>query len=206
MTTDTQRMTHSDAADTLIQMAARFYERGWMMGTSGNLSLRLAQDSLEYVITASGRPKGSLSPEDMVYLGVSQSPLFPGQPSPSAETALHEMIYSRCPGAGAVFHVHTVAATALSMRCLESKLCFEGLEMLKGLGVTTHDTMITLPVVENTQDIEGLARSLASTLNPDVPGFLLRGHGLYTWGRDAQEALNRLECWDFLFQVSLAGG
>jgi ribulose-5-phosphate 4-epimerase/fuculose-1-phosphate aldolase len=36
---------------------------------------------------------------------------------------------------------------------------------------------------------------------PPFHGFLLSGHGLYTWGRDLAEARRHIEIHEFLFEV-----
>lgn len=195
-------MNRSEASQELINYAKILYDKGWMMGTSGNLSLCVSKSPLEYVVTASGRQKGQLTEADFVVLGENQSPLFEKQPKPSAETALHEAIYSLVPEASAVFHVHTVTATTLSMQATQDSLQFSGLEMLKGLGLKTHEATVNLPIYENTQDVAMLASELSERMDITVPGFVLRGHGLYTWGSSPEETFNRLECWEFLFQVA----
>ncbi len=128
----------------------------------------------------------------------------PGAKS-SAETMLHEMIYSCFPDTGAVYHVHTVTATFLSMHAVDAtnSLVFSGLEMLKGLGLPTHEATVRLPVFPNSQDIEALAQTIANQLNPEVPGFILQGHGLYTWGQTPFDARRHVEIWEYLFQFKL---
>lgn len=37
--------------------------------------------------------------------------------------------------------------------------------------------------------------------HPNVCGFLIRGHGFYTWGLDMQEAKNRVEAFEYLFEA-----
>jgi methylthioribulose-1-phosphate dehydratase len=74
--------------------------------------------------------------------------------------------------------------------------------MLKGLsGVTTHDTRITISILDNTQDTPAMAKTVALEFGPGAPGhaFLVRGHGLYTWGRDLDEARRHVEILKFLF-------
>jgi methylthioribulose-1-phosphate dehydratase len=61
-----------------------------------------------------------------------------------------------------------------------------------------------VPVLENSQDYEALARELRATLErrPEAHGILLRRHGLYTWGRDVAEARRHVEVLEFLFEVA----
>ena len=76
--------------------------------------------------------------------------------------------------------------------------------MLKGLdGIRTHEHREWLPIVENTQDWAAAAPHIEAKLHqhPDVHGFLIRRHGLYTWGRDLVEAKRQMEIFEFLFEV-----
>ncbi|HMV48262.1 MAG TPA: class II aldolase/adducin family protein, partial [Blastocatellia bacterium] len=61
-----------------------------------------------------------------------------------------------------------------------------------------------LPILENSQDIRALAETLETLLeaHPQMHGFLLRGHGLYTWGRSIEEAHRHVEIFEFLLEVS----
>jgi methylthioribulose-1-phosphate dehydratase len=76
--------------------------------------------------------------------------------------------------------------------------------MLKGLeGVATHEHYEWLPILENTQDWAAAAPQVEATLTqqPTAHGFLIRRHGLYTWGRDLAEAKRQVETLEFLFEV-----
>jgi methylthioribulose-1-phosphate dehydratase len=76
--------------------------------------------------------------------------------------------------------------------------------MLKGLaGVTTHEHREWIPVLENDQDIARLAVKVRSTLQeyPECHAFLLRRHGLYTWGATVQEAVRHVEIVEFLLET-----
>lgn len=196
------------ARQTLIQAAREFYAKQWMVGTSGNLSIRThsAEGRLQYVITASGVDKGALTPEDCLLLTQGGLLLEDTSHKSSAETLLHEALYRLMPDAGAVYHVHTVAATVLSRQLSHAPgyLEFSDLEMLKGLGQHTHATTVALPVIANTQDIAGLSTQVSQWVNPVVPGLVLQGHGLYVWGQTPADARRHLEIWEFLFQVMLS--
>ena len=83
-------------------------------------------------------------------------------------------------------------------------MALEGFEMLKGLrDVHTHEHRETLPILENSQDIAQLAEQVQVLLHrdPDIHGFLLRRHGLYTWGRDLAEAKRHVEILEFLLEA-----
>jgi methylthioribulose-1-phosphate dehydratase len=124
---------------------------------------------------------------------------------PSAETLLHTALYKRFPEAGAVLHTHSVNATVLS-RLAEGQLLFQDYELLKAFaGVDTHETSIIVPIFPNDQDIPRLAARVDSWMDthPPIHGYLIAGHGLYTWGRTMAEALRHIEAFEFLFQCEL---
>ena len=199
----------NQAKSDLIKVSKSFYHRGWMLGTSGNLSILIEENPLQFLITASGKDKGALTEEDFILVDENgkstsrpQNLQTPGSDlKPSAETLLHSAIYNHT-GAKAVFHVHTTNSTLLSMKS-NSKIVFSDLEMLKGLGFKTHDIEVTIPIIENNQDMKYLAGVAPGYINKDVPGLLLKGHGLYAWGNSPKEAKRHVEIFEFLFEYRI---
>ena len=195
----------TSAARQLTEIGKRFYARGWALGTSGNFSAVVARKPLRLAITASSLPKGTLTPGDILQCD-EQGHVVGRRGKPSAETLLHVEV-ARRRGAGAVLHTHSVWSTILSELWAGkpgSGLVIEGYEMLKGLaGVATHDHRELVPILENDQDIPRLATRVGETLDrhPNAHAFLLRGHGLYTWGETLDEAERHVEILEFLFEV-----
>jgi methylthioribulose-1-phosphate dehydratase len=178
-------------------------ERRWVPATAGNFSFREA-DSGRIFITASGLDKGAITPEDLLEIDP-ECRVLAGRGKPSAETSLHGVVYRDRPAAQAIFHVHSIWNTLLSDRYApQGELLLEGYELLKALSpVATHEHLEKVPVLENSQEYDGLARELASRLQayPDAHGFLLRKHGLYVWGESIAAAKRHLEALEFLFEV-----
>ena len=181
----------------------RFYDRGWVLGTSGNFSAVMSRDPLRLAITASSVHKGLLQDSDILTVDELGLPID-SVGKPSAETLLHVEIVRRR-NAGAVLHTHSVWGTILSGAAAERDgLAISGFEMLKGLGgVETHEHREWIPIVENDQDMVRLARIVGETLerHPAAHGFLLRRHGLYTWGTTLAEAERHVEILEFLFET-----
>ena len=150
--------------EALIGAATEFYARGWMWGTSGNLSVKLANDPLTFAITGSGVDKGELTRAELAVVPVEAQKDVPSLGSSglkaSAESAIHQVLYERLPDVGAVYHVHTVASTLLSRACVSEGdgpwwLEITGFEMLKGWGVAwVEDELRTkVPVLSNRADM-----------------------------------------------------
>src|SRR5262249_22812949 len=108
--------------------------------------------------------------------------------------------------ADCILHTHSAWSTLLSeCHVREGGLAISGYEMLKGLeGVKTHQHREWIPVFANDQDIPALAEKVEAELNRDSAshGFLLSGHGLYTWGEDLAQARRHIEIFEFLFEVA----
>jgi methylthioribulose-1-phosphate dehydratase len=193
----------AQAVQQLTQAGSAFAARGWLLGTSGNLSATLAYEPIRLVITSSGQDKGSLSAASFVEVDAAGRVLA-GDGSPSAETSLHTVIVRR-KEAGSVLHVHSTWATVLSdLYASEGGIAISGYEMLKGFsGVKTHEHTEWLPILENSQDYEKLSRELDQLLidHPQAHAVLLRGHGIYTWGADVAEARRHVEILEFLLEA-----
>jgi methylthioribulose-1-phosphate dehydratase len=195
-------MSYPEVAAQLAEIVRQCYARGWALGTSGNFSAVVNRDPLRLAITASGVDKGTLSVGEIVEID-DQGNVVAGSGRPSAEASLHLAI-ARARGAGAVLHTHSIWSTILSDGATEDGLAIEGYEMLKGLeGVATHDHREWLPILDNTQDWAAAVPQVEAILTeqPNAHGFLIRRHGLYTWGRDLAGARRQVEILEFLLEV-----
>jgi len=192
-----------NASEQLAELGRDFHRRGWALGTSGNFSTVIERDPLRIAITASSLDKSRLSAEHILEIDGHGKVLPPTHGTPSAETLLHLAIV-RTVGAGAVLHTHSVWSTILSDYYIgQGGFFIEGYEMLKGLeGVRTHDHREWLPIIENSQDMEALSAETHLMLEADsnIHGFLIRRHGLYTWGKDLSEAARHVEILEFLLE------
>jgi len=190
-------------ATRLATIAREFHARRWALGTSGNYSVVLQRDPLQLLITSSGLDKSALSPNDFLDIDPDAG-VIRGKGKPSAEAFLH-LAVARNTHAGCILHTHSVWNTLLSERHANiSGLAIAGYEMLKGLqGVTTHVHREWIPILENSQDVPALAEKVSSLLQREssLHGFLLSGHGLYTWGTDIAEARRHVEILEFLLEV-----
>jgi len=198
-----EALSSSAVTDTLAELGRYFYSRGWVLGTSGNFSAVIQSEPLRLAITASGVDKGALTTEQILQIDA-DGRVVAGSGRPSDEARLHTAVV-KARGAQAVLHTHSVWSTILSEAHASAGgvgIC--GYEMLKGLaGVKTHEHREWLPIIENSQDMPALAGTAEETLakHADAHGFLLRGHGLYTWGSSLAEAKRHVEILEFLLEV-----
>jgi methylthioribulose-1-phosphate dehydratase len=120
---------------------------------------------------------------------------------------LHVQLYRLYPRVLAVLHVHSVAAVALTRsRPKAALLALEGYEMLKAFpGITTHEARVDIPVFDNSQDTPALGRSIEARLTGEPPrvAYLIRGHGMTTWGTTLDEAERVLEALEHLLACEL---
>ncbi|RVT97405.1 methylthioribulose 1-phosphate dehydratase [Rhodovarius crocodyli] len=177
--------------------------RGWVPATAGNFSVRLGPGRV--AVTRSGFHKGMLTPAALMVVDEQGRP-EDASLRPSAETGLHCGIYRRYPEAGAALHGHSIPVTVLSRRAGDA-ITLSGYELLKAFpGLATHEASISLPVVDNDQDIARLQAVVEARWDAGaakIPGYLIRGHGVYVWGRDMPEALLRLEALEFMLACEL---
>ena len=195
-------------ARALCEAARWCAARGWVPATSGNFSVRDAHVG-QFLISRSGLDKGQMTTADLLVLDtaghVVRGPASGGTAMPSAETALHVVIYRYRHEAKAILHVHTVWNTLIGARFAGAGLFkITGYELLKALdGVATHEHHEVVPVLGNSQEYVELSAQLTEVLrgNPGAHGVLLSGHGLYTWGRSVEDARRHLDALEFLFEV-----
>lgn len=193
-----------------------FSARGWCDATSTNISIRHGGD---LIISKSGGAKEAYGPADFLRLPLlapqqlagwvrtEGAALAKSQGRPSAETPLHLAIYAKHPEAGAVIHTHSIACTLLSdLAPASSQLTLPAVEMAKGIcGVVDHLSQLSLPVFANSQDMVSLAELYSSYQNRASIeyGLILRGHGLYAFGKDLAEAKRHVETYEYLLSYML---
>ncbi len=193
------------AAEGMVALGADMHRRKWSLATSSNYSVRLSEDPLQLLVTASGHHKDRLTTDDFVLIDDLGKAVEPQAPKSSAETMLHVALAKHA-GAGAIVHTHSVWGTLLSdLHGPNGVVTIAGYEMLKALpGIDTHDTAVDIAIFPNTQDIAALSDELSERLKADDEavrhGFLINKHGLYTWADTLDAARACVESLEFLFE------
>jgi methylthioribulose-1-phosphate dehydratase len=193
-------------AAELLEAIRFFNQKGWSPATSTNYSVR-SPNPTEYIISRSGVDKSKFALSDLILINPKGEVLAPfNKPGikSSAETEIHTHIYEKYPEIKCVLHTHSVLGTVLSQKFVtEKQIRFEGYEIQKGLeGNMTHELESILPIVPNSQDMRDILKNMDHHFveKPSIHGFLIAGHGLYTWGKDIATAKRHIETYEFLFE------
>ncbi len=198
---DTDRLRH--IAEQMIVSTRELAQLGWTPATSSNFSMRV--DERHLAITVSGRDKGRLTAADIMVVDLEGRPVGSSL-RPSAETPLHTQLYRRFPEVGCVLHTHSRTQTVASrIFASDGQVRLRGYELLKAFyGQSTHDTMLDVPILPNSQDIPMLAQKVEALLDSEpLWGYLIESHGMYAWGRDMADARRHLEAYEFLLSCEL---
>jgi methylthioribulose-1-phosphate dehydratase len=201
----TYTSTHlASCAQAIAAAGRKLGAQGLTPATSSNFSMRL--DDAHAAITISGRDKGTLTPDDIMVIDM-EGRAVGTSARPSAETLLHTQLYRCFSEANAVLHTHSRTQTVASrLFATAGVIRFDGYELQKAIaGHTSHEEAIELPVFPNTQDMPELVEHVDAWIREDKPlyGYLIDGHGIYTWGRDMAEAERHIEAFEFLLGCEL---
>lgn len=191
------------ALSELREVKELFASRGWFPGTSGNLSIRVGDfnaDDFQFAVTASGKDKTVHTPEDYLFVDQDGKPCEATRLKPSAETLIHCEIY-KLTGAGAIFHIHSVFNSVISEYFWDRKsVPVDGVELIKGFNIWDEEAHIDIPIVSNFAHIPSIVPEITERIIKNIPGILLRKHGIYAWGANAFEAKRHLEAFEFIFE------
>ena len=185
----------------VLEAARNMLERGLVVGTAGNVSLRLASEGNRplLAITPSSRDYNSLSPDDIQILDFDAQKVE-GDLPPSIETLLHIGIYRARKDINAIIHTHSVFASAVAVAGLEiPPILDEQVAYLGGeIKLAGHAPSGSPELVKNTVAALG-----------DRNAVLLANHGAVGAGHtmpDAFHACELLEKTARIYLLALATG
>ncbi|WP_066058178.1 methylthioribulose 1-phosphate dehydratase [Robertmurraya korlensis] len=188
-----------ELADVKDELAVR----DWFMGTSGNLAIKVNDDPLQFLVTASGKDKRKRTSEDFLLVDGNGKPVNETHLKPSAETLLHVEIYQKT-SAGCSLHVHTVDNNIISeLYGDKGEVVFAGQELIKAFDLWDEDAVLRIPIISNPAHIPTLAKEFSEYIQEDKGAVLIRNHGITVWGKNAFEAKKLLEASEFLFRYHL---
>lgn len=101
-------MQQQEVLELLVRRAGQCVQRGFVGGTSGNVSVRLGDRLL---ISPTGARLDALTPEGLTVLDARSGAVLSGA-APSKEWRMHWEIYQARPEMGAIFHLHPLDCIA----------------------------------------------------------------------------------------------
>ncbi|MCP8710904.1 class II aldolase/adducin family protein [Streptomyces cellulosae] len=178
----------AEAWSELVGTARRTVADGLVVGTSGNVSVRVGNTVL---VTPTGVPYDRLTPDDVTGVDLTGRQVL-GTLVPTSELPLHLAVY-RATDARAVVHTHAVHATAVSTLVDELPAIHYMTAALGGpVRVARYATYGTPELAENTlHALEGRT------------GCLMRNHGTLTYGAGLAQAYDRTAQLEWMCRVWL---
>ena len=105
-------MTDSELRDEICRVGRSLFERGYVHGSAGNISVRLGDGG--FLITPTDACLGTLDPSRLARLAADGTQT--GGDRASKTLALHRRIYAAAPEAGCVIHTHSTHLVALTLK------------------------------------------------------------------------------------------
>jgi L-fuculose-phosphate aldolase len=180
----------------VVEVGRRMYQKGLVVATEGNISVRLAPQRV--LMTPTGAWKGFLNPADLVVVDLNgrarPGPAQAGGPRPSMEFPMHRGIYRVRADVRAIVHAHPPAATGFAVAGipLDQPILAEAVLVLGPVPVVPYATPATDALPEAIAPYAAKHQAL-----------LLGNHGAVTMGRDLWEAYARMEILEHLALIQL---
>jgi L-fuculose-phosphate aldolase len=185
-------MREGELRQYLVEICHRLYRQGMIAAGDGNVSARLDEERV--LVTPTGMHKGFIKESDLVITDV-HGKLLRGTKKPSSEFLMHELIYAERPEMGAVVHAHPPMTVGLALagvtlaECVLSETCLV-------LG-----PILTAPYsTPTTDEVPRVLRPYVRQSN----AVIMDRHGALTYGRDLDEAYNRMEAMEHAAKITHA--
>jgi ribulose-5-phosphate 4-epimerase/fuculose-1-phosphate aldolase len=169
--------------DSIVSLGRSIFERGLTFGRTGNLSVRIGDRIL---ITPTSVSLGRLAADALSGIGLDGSHL--DGPKPSKEAFLHSAMYRARPTAGAVVHLHSTHAAAVSCLAVDDRS--NVLPPLTAYYVMRVGRLPLLPYHAPGDPALGPAAEAAAR---DHHALLLANHGPIVAGVDLDAAADAVE-------------
>jgi len=169
--------------EQIVEVGLSLYRRGLSPGSSGNISVRMEDG---WLVTPTNSSLGNLNPGNLSKLDWDRN-LLSGE-KPSKEAFLHLAMYRKRPQSGAIVHLHSTFAAAVScLNGLDSQSCIPPITPYFVMRVGKLPLLPYYPPGDKSlaQEIEKYAAKHSSVL--------LANHGPVVAGTDLKSAMYAAE-------------
>lgn len=183
-------MQESEARELIVEVGRLLYERGYVVSSDGNLSIRLEENLI--LATPTMTCKGRMTPEMLALTDMNGRPL--NDKKPSSELAMHLLIYKKRPDVRAVCHAHPPYGTAFAVA---------GLAIDKPI---LSEVILTLGCVPLTSYGTPSTEELTKAMEPFIEhhnALLMQNHGAVAYGADLWQAFDRLETLEHTAKIAI---
>ncbi|WP_311029938.1 3-oxo-tetronate 4-phosphate decarboxylase [Mesorhizobium koreense] len=172
-------MDEADLRERMVKWGRSLFERGFTVGSSGNISVRCGDG---FLVTPTNSCMGFLDAARITKLDAGWN-LVSGD-APTKEVPLHRVFYEGRPQTGAVVHLHSTFATALS--CLADVDPEDAVAPITPYVVMRVGRVPVLPyTMPGSADVAPLVRARAA----DHAAILLANHGPVVAGTSLESAV-----------------
>ena len=182
------------------------YKRGIVIYTWGNVS-GIDRESGNIVIKPSGVDYAIMQPEDMVVVDLKTGETVEGKWKPSSDTKTHLEVYRAFPEIGGIAHTHSINAVAFAQAGMD----------IPALGTTHADYFygsipctreLTKEEVEEAYELNTGKVIVECIKERDidpiaVPGIVVKNHGPFSWGKDADAAVYHVVVMEAVAEMAL---
>ena len=167
----------------VVETAQKLVEKGYLMATGGNLSVRITGQAA-FAITPSNYNYMKMTPEDVCVLTFDLQPIE-GKLKPSVEAGMHAGIYRVRGDVNAIIHTHQVYTSALTLIQAPIPALFD--EQVRFLGRSVE----IIPYAPSGTGM--LAKKVAKHIQDHNNAFMMQNHGALVFGHDMQRAVCNVE-------------
>ncbi len=183
-------MQESEARKLIVEIGRLLYEKGYVVSSDGNLSIRLEENLV--LATPTMISKGRMTPEMLALTDIDGKPL--NDRKPSSELAMHLLIYKKRPDVRAVCHAHPPYGTAFAVAglAIDRPILSEVILTLGCVPLTSYGTPST--------------QELTRAMEPFIEhhnALLMQNHGAVAYGANLWEAFDRLETLEHTAKIAI---
>jgi L-ribulose-5-phosphate 4-epimerase len=171
------------AKQQVVATAQRLVEKGYLMATGGNLSVRIVGQRA-FAVTPSNYDYLKMLPEDVCILDFDLN-MIEGERKPSVESALHAGVYQTRADVNAVVHTHQVYASTLALINAPIPALFD--EQARFLGRSVE----IIPYAPSGTGF--LKDAIVKHIKNHNNAYILQNHGVLCFGHDVERAAHNVE-------------